>query len=199
MNHLTKPALFLAGLVLIAGCAVPVATKSQRVELSGALKALGPAVSPSEAKVVADAAYDYPRELAGEFHPVPPAVFNNILVNIGIHHRGLCFQWADDLTAKMMTLHLRTLELHRGVARLGTVHEHSCLVMTAPGQPFTNGIAFDAWRHCGRLNWSPVAADKYHWVEVQLTKEYQEQLEKMAANLETSRNFPEDSNKALPN
>ena len=72
-------------------------------------------------------------------------------MNLGVRKRGLCFQWADDLTLKLQSLRLRTLQLHRGVARLDTRREHSSVVLTAPGQPFDKGVVLDAWRHSGRL------------------------------------------------
>jgi hypothetical protein len=171
------------GLALLVGCATAPAKKADRSALAQNLRDLAPTVEPAEADLAADTAFDYPRQLAGEYHVVPPAIFNNVLINLGIHSRGRCFEWADDLTVKLMTLNLRTLELHRGVARLGTKHEHSCVVLTAPGQSFTNGIALDAWRHCGRLAWSPVSQDKYPWAEVVLIPAYQTELERAAGKL----------------
>jgi len=176
-------------LLLVAGCAtVSVPDEKQKAEVSvlaEKLRGLSPQVDAAEAGRAAGTAVHYPLVLAREYHATPPAVINNVLINAGLHPRGLCFQWADDLTAKLMTLHLRTLELHRGVARLGTKHEHSCVVLVAPGQNFTNGIALDAWRYCGRLNWSPVLADKYAWQEVDLLPAYQEELRVAAQKLET--------------
>ena len=145
---------------------------------------LDPQVNPEEAHRAADAAVRYPLQLAQDWHATPPAVVNNVLINSGIHPRGLCYQWADALTAKLMTLHLRTIELHRGVAHLGTKHEHSSVVLTAPGQNFTNGIALDAWRHCGRLNFSPVLTDSFPWTEVDLIPSYREELRVAAEKLE---------------
>ena len=163
---------------------------SESVALAAQLRALSPQVEAAEASRAAEVAVRYPLQLAREYHATAPADFNNVLVNAGLHPRGLCFQWADDLTAKLMTLHLRTLELHRGVARLGTRHEHSCVVLTAPGQNFTNGIALDAWRYAGRLNWSPVTTDKYAWSEVILTPDYQEELRTAAQRLEAQPTSP---------
>ena len=85
-----------------------------------------------------------------------------------------------------MTLNLRTLELHRGVARLGTPHEHSCVVLTAPGQNFTNGIALDAWRNCGRLHWAVVTQDSFPWKEVELSPSYQAELQAGTHQLENA-------------
>lgn len=152
--------------------------------LAGKLSALSPQIASAEAHAAAEAAVRYPLQLAREWRATPPAVINNILINSGIHSRGLCYQWADALTAKLMTLHLQTLELHRGVAHLGTKHEHSSVVLTAIGQPFTDGIALDAWRHCGRLHFAPVLADKYPWKEVDLIPSYREELREMAERLE---------------
>ena len=181
-------ALFVVLLALASGCTtVRVPEAKQQAEISALAKKLSelsPLVNTNEAAQAADAAIRYPLQLARTYHATPPAVINNIFINTGFHPRGLCFQWADDLTVKLMTLHLHTLELHRGVARLGTKHEHSCVVLTASGQAFTNGITLDAWRDCGRLHWSPVPADKFAWQEVDLILAYQEELRAAAAKLE---------------
>jgi hypothetical protein len=179
----------LALLLLTTGCLtahVPEAKQQAEIAaLAGELSALSPQVNPAEAQLAAEAAVRYPLQLARAWHATRPAVINNVLVNSGIHPRGLCFQWADDLTVKLITLDLQTLEWHRGVAHLGTKHEHSCVVLTAPGQPFNAGVVLDAWRHAGRLHWSPVLADKYPWQEVALIPSYREELrvaaEKLAA------------------
>ena len=179
---------FFGLLVFTTGCLtvrVPEARQEKEiVALAEKLSRLSPDVSPGESQRAADAAVRYPLQLARDWHATPPAVLNNVFINAGWHSRGLCFQWADDLTVKLMTLHLQTLELHRGVAHLGTKHEHSCVVLTAPGQNFTNGIALDAWRHSGRLNWSPVLADHYPWKEVELIPSYREELRAAAEKLE---------------
>lgn len=181
-------AFLLVACAFVASCTtVRVPEAKQQAEaaaLAEKLCGLAPAVDAGEAARAADAAVRYPLQLAQQYHATPPAIINNMLINAGIHPRGLCFQWADDLTVKLMTLNLRTLELHRGVARLGTKHEHSCVVLTAPGQNFTNGIALDAWRDCGRLHWSPVPADHYAWQEVDLIPSYKMELNQAAAKLE---------------
>jgi hypothetical protein len=180
--------LAMALVVAGAGCAtVTVSEPDQRREIAALaehLATLSPAVNPVEATNAAVAAVRYPLELARAWDATPPALYNNMLVNAGIHPRGLCYQWADALTVKLLTLHLRTLELHRGVAGLGTMREHSSVVLTAPGQAFTNGIALDAWRHSGRLNWSPVTTDTYPWREVDLLPGYAEELQAEAEKLE---------------
>lgn len=114
---------------------------------------------------MADCAYLTSRQLARDYRVVGPPLFHNFLVNIGVRQRGLCFQWARDLFAKLQQIPLRTLELRWGAARAGTWREHNCVVVTAKGQPFETGIVLDAWRHSGRLFWSPVKTDHYPWIE----------------------------------
>ena len=175
-------------LTLLTGCQTVRETEAKQESESAALakflRGLSPSVDPDDAARAADAAVRYPLQLARQYHATPPAIINNIFINIGIHPRGLCFQWADDLTVKLMTLHLRTLELHRGVAWIGTTHEHSCVVLTARGQDFNEGIALDAWRYCGRLHWLPVAVDECPWKEVHLSASYRANLDAAEEKLE---------------
>jgi hypothetical protein len=167
----------LASLLCFVGCAQFSNPSSVRVQeketetaaLKNRLTALAPTVSGDEAARLAACGFGYSRELAQEYRVVRPALFQNLLVNVGIRKRGLCYQWAEDLLAKFQTLNLTTLELHWGMARAGTFREHNCIVVTARGQPFKQGIIFDAWRHCGNLTWAPVREDKYPWIEGELT------------------------------
>ncbi len=189
-SHFQIPTLvFCLALVsfILASCATAPPKPSDPANLTAKIRALAPTIDPAEAALTADIAVHYPQELARAYHAVRPAGFNNMLINLGIHPRGLCFQWADDLTIKLMTLHLRTLELHRGVAHLGNVHEHSCVVLTAPGQSFDDGIALDAWRHAGHLAWATVKMDKYPWKEVILDPEYQTDLRTAAQKMEVAK------------
>lgn len=127
--------------------------------------------------MTAETACAYSLELAREYRVVRPAIWHNVLVNWGVRKRGLCFQWADDLSARLESLHLRTLSVRRGVARLETRREHSSVVLAAPGQAFDQGIVLDAWRHSGRLYWSGVKEDKYPWIEVVVVAEGEAQAQ----------------------
>lgn len=170
----------LAILLLGTGCAT-----GTPENLAGQLRGLSPTVSPEEAALTARTAIGYSRQLGRDFHAIPPAAsFNNVLINLGLHSRGLCFQYADDLTVKLLTLHLRTLVLNRGVAHMNTRHEHSCVVVTAVGQSFTNGIVLDAWRRGGHLVWAPVTQDKFPWQEVDLIPTYRAELQTAADRME---------------
>ncbi len=165
---LTAAVLLTVCLLLAAGCASPPPTNTSAPKLAQRLRALSPSVAPAEATLAAETAHAYSLELADEYRVVRPAILHNMLVNVGLRQRGLCFQWADDLSAKLQSLHLQTLQLHRAVARLDTRREHNAVVLTACGQPFDQGIVLDAWRHSGRLYWGDLAQDKYPWREFDL-------------------------------
>jgi len=129
------------------------------------LAALAPSVRAAEAQEVATCAYRTADQLRRDYAVVGPPLFHNFLVNTGIRKRGLCFQWAEDLLARLDGLKLSTLELHWAEARAGTWREHNCVVVTAKGQSFGSGIVLDCWRHSGHLYWDALAADHYPWVE----------------------------------
>jgi len=153
-------------LLLLAGCASTGRHEPGPADLATRLRGLDPVVDGQEATLTAETACAYSLELARQYRVVRPAIFHNVLVNLGVKQRGLCYQWADDLSARLATLHLRTLQIRRGGARWGTSREHSSVVLTAPGQAFDQGIVLDAWRHSGHLYWAGVKEDKYPWIEV---------------------------------
>lgn len=136
--------------------------------LEAQLRNLDSSVREDEAHRLAACAIENTGELAKEYRVVRPALFHNFLVNVRLKKRGLCYHWAEDLLARFQTLQLATLEPRWGIARAGTAREHNAVVITARGQPFEQGIVFDAWRNSGRLVWAPVAGDRYPWEEGEL-------------------------------
>ena len=130
------------------------------------IAALSPSIRADEAQRVAESAYATTAQLRRDYGVIggPPS-FHNFLVNLGIRKRGLCFQWAEDLLVQLDALKLKTLELHWAEARAGSWREHNCVVVTAKGQRFREGIILDCWRHSGHLFWSPLVTDHYPWIE----------------------------------
>jgi hypothetical protein len=130
------------------------------------IAALSPSVRADEARCMAECAYATAAQLRRDYGVIggPPS-FQNFLVNLGIRKRGLCFQWAEDLLVQLDALKLRTLELHWAEACAGSWREHNCVVVTAKGQPFRQGIILDCWRHSGHLFWLSLASDHYPWIE----------------------------------
>ena len=162
----------MAWLVGCASAPPPQGPSSSR--LAQSLMELSPEVAQGEAALAAQTAYDYSLQLATEYRVVPPAKLHNMLVNLGIRPRGLCFQWADDLFAKLQSLNLRTLQLRRGIANFGNRSEHNSVVLTACGQPLAQGIVLDAWRYSGHLYWGDVKKDpQFHWLAVEAIPEFE--------------------------
>ncbi len=164
-------ALTLLALGALTGCVQvpPPASRSQINDLRLALTSLHPEILDREAAQMATLAFDYSRGLAGDYRLVRPPVLHNLLINVRLKRRGLCYHWAEDLAAKLQTLPLESLELHWGVARPGTWREHNTVVVTARDQPFTEGIVLDPWRRSGELWWRPVGADSYAWQEGEMS------------------------------
>ena len=70
--------------------------------------------------MVAETAVTYSRRLAEEYRIVPPARLHNLLIQVGIKDRGLCYHWTEDLMKRLQALHLQTYQLHWGVAHKGS-------------------------------------------------------------------------------
>lgn len=175
--------LLMASLSLLNGCSVsydnvrlegdrPVArilTNQQKRSINGlarALKGLGPNTSQAEANAIAYDAVVYPMILANRYNLVYPPRLQNMLVNGKKRDRGLCWQWADDMTAHMEKKKLKTFELVRGTANRRLKNEHNSLVVKAKGDSFYKGILLDPWRDSGQLYWTKVTEDddpQYTW------------------------------------
>src|SRR4051812_4478050 len=117
--------------------------------------------------LLADTAVRYAAEFARRYDMVKPIEIHNALVNLGLRKRGLCYQCAEDMYVRLRELKLKTLQLHWGVAHKNDMWlEHSGVIVTARGHPFSEGLVVDGWRHSGRLRWALVSHDRYPWVKM---------------------------------
>jgi hypothetical protein len=133
-------------------------------QLEHELVALSETIDKSEAMIVAETAVRESAVLAEEYQLVRPAAAHNLLVVMGLKDRGLCYHWTEDLIKRLQTLDLKSLQLHWGVSYRGSeLREHNCVVVTAKGQSFFNGIVLDPWRNSGNLFWAQVTKDSYPW------------------------------------
>src|SRR3954468_23785284 len=121
--------------------------------------ALGPGIDPEEARRVAQTAYTTGRDLKKEWRVVWPPGLQNFLVNTGKRKGGLCFQFAERLLLRLAELKWETVEFHWAESFDKTASEHNVIVVTAKGQPFSQGILLDNWRYGGRLVWGPIVED----------------------------------------
>ncbi|CAA6818570.1 MAG: Unknown protein [uncultured Thiotrichaceae bacterium] len=138
------------------------ADKEKITELYNALIELSADVDKVEAKEIAFDSVIYPMYLAKKYGLVYPPQYHNVLVNTGKRPRGLCYEWADDMTALMKRKNLRTFDIHRGTAFRMTKDEHNTLILSAKDEPLEKGIVIDPWRHSGELYWAKVPDDKDH-------------------------------------
>jgi len=142
------------------------ASSGQDVRLTRKLIALSPTVRNDEARQVAMCAYTTGQELKKKWKPVWPPGLQVILANKGKKKGGLCYQYAAELLVRLDALKLQTLEPHWAESFANTMSEHNVIVVTAKGQPFSEGVLLDNWRYGGNLIYGSVAADpEYRWSE----------------------------------
>lgn len=167
------PVMLLALAIFVSGCtatrrslpADEAVISSKVAALRDSLAGLEPPPDPAEARRTAETAVTASLRLADAYRVVPPAKWHNLLIQMGIRERGLCFHWTEDLMNRLQEIGLSSLDLHWGVAHRGSdLREHNSVVITAAGQPFETGLVLDPWRNSGDLFWARVDRDVYPWV-----------------------------------
>ncbi len=133
--------------------------------LANQIAALSPRVDRKEATLLAECAYATVSQLRRQYSMFGTPIFNNFLVYHGLRKRGYCYQWTEDLLVQFDALKLKTLEFHWGESYAGTWRENNCVVVTAKGQPFNQGVILDAWRHFGHLRWNLLLSDEDRYFE----------------------------------
>lgn len=135
-------------------------------DLTRAIIKLGPDVDPNEAAWVAREAVLYPKHLANEYQLMWPPNYQNVLVNTGRRSKGLCYQWARDMTAHIGKRKYTTLTMQRAVANQAGVYEHNVLTVAALGKGVEDAIILDPWRHNSILYWVKTKDDpNYQWTK----------------------------------
>jgi len=167
-----NPVAVMLAAALLSGCAAqrsallrdPERIESRIAALEGRLMRLGESTNPDEARRVAQTAVGDSLKLAEDYRVAAPALWHNLLIQMGVRDRGLCYHWTEDLMKRLQALNLRTYQLHWGVAHKGSdLREHNSVVITALGQPFDAGLVLDPWRNSGDLFWAAVRKDEYPW------------------------------------
>ncbi|HEU5248232.1 MAG TPA: hypothetical protein VFU09_14185 [Candidatus Udaeobacter sp.] len=128
-------------------------------KLADELASLSPRVNRDEAKLLANCAFATVTKLRREYRMFGTPIFNNFLIYHGLRKRGYCYQWSEDLLIAIDALRLKSLDLHWGEHDPNTWRENNCIVVTAKGQPFKQGIMLECWRHLGHLYFGPVVSD----------------------------------------
>ena len=136
-------------------------------DLTKAIIALDPDnIDPIEANWVAREGVLYPKHLANEYQLMWPPNYQNVLVNTGQRERGLCYQWARDMSSHIAKKDYKTLTMQRAVANQGGNYEHNVLTVAAKGKGVEDAIILDPWRHASILYWVKTKDDpNYQWTK----------------------------------
>ena len=137
---------------------------TQTNSLTHSLESLSPRVRSNDASEISKILITTAVSLSDEYDMVSPALYHNMLVNMGFRDRGLCCHWAEDLQAELRKLNVGSLKFAWLVARLGSqLREHNSIVIYAEGLGWQQGIIFDPWRKAGVPFWTAVIDDEYPW------------------------------------
>lgn len=152
---------------LLSGCAHQPDNKAEQqariATLATALQTLSPDASEQEARNFATVAVHTAANLREQYQVNATPWIHNIEVNSGIKPRGLCFHYANDLSAKLQPLAPPHWQLYSVQANPKQLLEHNAIVITGAGKPWQSGIVLDGWRNSGVLYFGPVIEDKYPW------------------------------------
>ena len=89
----------------------------QVAQLSQDLQGLGPRIDPEEARLFAYEALLYPQVLAQNYGLVYPPTFHNLLINVGVKDRGLCYQWSEDMITHLKNQHYKSFDYFGGIEK----------------------------------------------------------------------------------
>lgn len=155
----------LSGLLIACSHSAPVTESVDKiVELSHAIGSLSSEIPPADADQTSRVLINTAVTLANEYDMASPALYHNMLVNMGFRERGLCCHWAEDLHAKLRELDVASLKFDWLVARQGNqLREHNTVVIYPVKATWQQGIVFDPWRKAGIPYWTAVEGDKYPW------------------------------------
>ncbi len=143
-------------------------------DLTKAIIALDPeTIDPVEAAWVAREGVLYPKHLANQYRLMWPPNYQNVLVNTGRREKGLCYEWARDMSSHIASRSYKSLTLQRAVANQGGNYEHNVLTVAAKGKGVEDAIILDPWRHASLLYWVRTKDDpNYQWVKYYPRKYY---------------------------
>ena len=159
--------LFLLFTFFLTACSVvPTPISEYKVsKLTHLLKSLNSTIPKKEAEYLSRDIFQQTKKLTKAFKLTSPPWFHNVLVNIGLRDKGLCYHWSDALYSYFMKKSYLHFSFHLGGANIGEYFfEHNVLVVTGKGGKFEEGIVIDPWRDSGKLYFSKIKDDtKYTW------------------------------------
>jgi hypothetical protein len=158
---------FLSCIVLLAGCAHRIENASEKQQrtnhLRSELQQLAPDSTPQAAQQLAETAVNTASQLREDYDVALAPWLHNIEVNSGTKQRGLCYQYAKDLSVAVQPALAPYWQMYRVQARPKQILEHNAIVIVGKDQPWQSGIVLDAWRNAGVLYFGAATKDKYSW------------------------------------
>ena len=158
---------FLSLSFLLVGCVVtePSVSETKINQLSTLLQDLDRHIPQEEARHLSQDIFHETQKLIKEFGLTSPPVFHNVLVNVGLREKGLCYHWSDALYVHLSKKKYASFEFHLMGANIGEYwSEHNVLVVLVKGGNVEEGIIIDPWRDSGKLYFSKVSEDTiYQW------------------------------------
>jgi len=152
---------------LFVGCVVdpPVVSKTRITQLSLLLHSLDQTIPYQEATRLSKDIFHETAMLTKEFELTSPPWFHNVLVNVGLREKGLCYHWSDTLYVHLLQKKYPYFEFHLVGANIGEyLYEHNAVVIVTKGGIVEEGIIIDPWRDSGKLYFSKLEDDfVYKW------------------------------------
>ena len=153
---------------LLLGCAVtPEPISTTKVAKLASLLRFDSVIPHTERLHLARAIYFKTKVLTEEFELTSPPLWHNMLVNVGIKQKGLCYHWSDALYMYLNKKRYPHYDFYLVGDHIGEYFsEHNALVVTEKGARVEDGIVIDAWRNSGDLYVSKVKEDtEYQWLK----------------------------------
>jgi hypothetical protein len=164
-RHSFKLLLLLS--FFLAACNVtPTPASEQKVMmLTKLLRSLDVTIAQKEALRLSRDIFQQTTKLTKAFELTSPPWFHNVLVNIGLREKGLCYHWSDAFYRSLVKKSYPHFSFHLGGANIGEYwSEHNVLVVTGKEGKFEEGVVIDPWRDSGKLYFSKIKEDRvYHW------------------------------------
>lgn len=139
------------------------------VLLANDISGLTTDIDDKEAFDLAKIAISTTINLASSYGMSGPPEYHNVMVNLGIRERGLCWHWATDLLNTFLALDLKTIDFMWAVAHAGSdLSEHNVAVIVPKSDMrLSRGLVYDPWRTSGKPYWILLQEDtKYPWEEL---------------------------------
>jgi|GEM_PF-2333393 len=149
--------------LLTACTSPPTPSSSQNAALYALLTHRFPDIPSQESAALAKDVTTYVNRLEARFGRTTSPYVHNLLVNLGVKKKGLCWHYADALY-----LHLLHRYPHYRVHLIGTHigdywREHNAVALTNRDNNLSRAVILDAWRTPGKLVAVPIKEDTYKW------------------------------------